>query len=227
MGHACKLVSGQSNVLMRIASWDQPAHWSRNLHALISRWNLSIPVSVSSVCCPCLFRNKISNVPWPVLKLRDWLEIIFRKTEGALIMNGFGIDNPKHEHELSAFWQLYENVLPSHEVFKTHRGRLSKVIPMYYHGDEGRGKLRRSVLVTSFVAGLPAPGHSFLSRFLAAIFPGERYAVGLDGMESLEALHGEIAEDLKSLFETGFNAQASIFFNGLDVRSCAFTFLIW
>lgn len=46
-------------------------------------------------------------------------------------------------------------------------------------------------------------------------------------MESLEALHGEIAEDLKSLFETGFNAQASIFFNGLDVRSCAFTFLIW
>jgi hypothetical protein len=55
----------------------------------------------------------------------------------------------------------------------------------------------------------------------------ERYAVGLDGMESLEALHGEIAEDLKSLFETGFNAQASIFFNGLDVRSCAFTFLIW
>ena len=162
-----------------------------------------------------------------MLKLRDWLEIIFRKTEGALIMNGFGIDNPKHEHELSAFWQLYENVLPSHEVFKTHRGRLSKVIPMYYHGDEGRGKLRRPVLVTSFVAGLPAPGHSFLSGFLAAIFPGERYAVGLDGMESLEALHGEIAEDLKSLFETGFNAQASIFFNGLNVHSCAFTLLIW
>ena len=64
--------------------------------------------------------------------------------------------------------------------------------------------------MTSFVAGLPAQGHSFLSRFLAAIFPGERYAAGLDGVESLEALHGEIAADLKSLFETGFNVQASI-----------------
>ena len=91
-------------------------------------------------------------------------------------------------------------------MYNMHGRRLSQVIPMYYHGDEGRGKLRRAVLVTSYVAGLPKRGHSFLSRYLAAVFPGERYAVGPDGVETLQALHEEVAKDLMDLYLNGFDA---------------------
>lgn len=124
-------------------------------------------------------------------------------------MNGFSGDEEGHARELESFWSLYQHVLPTHPVFERHRGRLGQVIPMYYHGDEGRGKLRRPVLITSFVSGLTAEGHSFLSRFLAIVFPGERYAVGTDGSETLESLHQELAKDLNKLFEDGFDVHIS------------------
>lgn len=146
-------------------------------------------------------------VPWPVLLLSDWLETIFKKTQGALIMNGFSVEDEQHELQLSSFWELFRHVAPSHQVYAAHGHRLRRVIPMYYHGDEGRGKLRRPVLVASYVAGLPVRGHSFLSRYLATVFPGERYAVGPDGVETLEALHAFLANDLLELFNTGFDAR--------------------
>lgn len=195
---------GRSDVLMRIASWKNPANWSRNLHTLISRWSLSLPVTVSHVLCPCLFRSTTSMVPWPILLLSDWLPVIFKRTGGSLLLNGFTLDDAQHELQLSSFWELYKTVRPSHRVYTAHAQQLHRVIPMYYHGDEGRGKLKRPILVTSFVAGLPARGHTFLSRFLAAVFPGERYSVGPDGVETLEALHGILSKDLTKLFYDGF-----------------------
>lgn len=200
---------GWSNVLMQIASWQNPAHWSRNLHALICRWNLSLPISIGSVQCPCFFQGKTSVIPWPIILLSSWIKTIFKKTRGSLLMNGFDVDDEQHELQLSSFWQLYKYVVPNHPVFSTHGNRLHRVIPLYYHGDEGRGKLRRPVLITSYVAGLPARGHSFLSRFLAAVFPGERYAVGPDGVETLQALHQALSQDLLNLFSNGFDVTAS------------------
>ena len=79
-------------MLMQIASWKDPANWSRNLHRLIQRFGLSLNVVVNNVLCPCLFRNRITQVPWPVLLLSSWLPMVFAKTGGALLMNGFTVD---------------------------------------------------------------------------------------------------------------------------------------
>ena len=197
--------------MRQIASWQNPGHWSCNLHRLIMRWGLSLQVKVAHVQCPSRFHDKTTHVPWPVLQLSAWLDTIFKKTKGALLLNGFTVDDEQHERELQSFWELYEKVAPNHEVYNAHRGRLHRVIPMHYHGDEGRGKLRRAILVTSYVAGLPTPGHSFLSRFLCSCYPGERYATGHDGVDTLEALHGGVAHDLLDLFNPGFEALAYIF----------------
>ena len=222
--HACDGKNhclGRPAVLMRISSWKNPANWSRNLHALISRFNLSLPVVVTSVQCPVLFQSKVSMLPWPILLLSNWLTVIFNKTRGALLMNGFSVDDDRHELQLKSFWELYRNVVPHHKVFEQHDGRLNRVLPLYYHGDEGRGKLNRPVLVTSFVSGLPQQGHSFLSRFLASVFPGERYSVGPDGVETLEALHNALANDLLDLFQNGFDVMC---LGHVGVHECAF---IW
>ena len=165
----------------------------------LCRYQLTV---CSALACS---RTKYQWYPGRFSFFSSWLATIFKKTGGALLMNGFTLDDPQHELQLSSFWELYKNVMPNHAVYTTHHGRLHRVIPMYYHGDEGRGKLHRPVLVTSYVAGLPVAGHTFLPRFLASVFPGERYAVGPDGTETLEAIHGELARDLVDLFTNGFS----------------------
>ena len=199
-------------MLMQIASWKDPANWSRNLHRLIQRFGLSLNVVVNNVLCPCLFRNRITQVPWPVLFLSSWLPMVFAKTGGALLMNGFTVDQDDHEKALASFWQLYRAVDPNHAVYTMHPSRLGSVLPLMYHGDEGRGRLKRAVLVTSFVSALPVSGHPFLSHLLCTVFPGERYATGDDGVETLEALHAAVARDLNELLEHGWEVLASTCF---------------
>ena len=199
-------------MLMQIASWKDPANWSRNLHRLIQRFGLSLNVVVNNVLCPCLFRNRITQVPWPVLFLSSWLPMVFAKTGGALLMNGFTVDQDDHEKALASFWQLYRAVDPNHAVYTMHPSRLGSVLPLMYHGDEGRGRLKRAVLVTSFVSSLPVSGHPFLSHLLCTEFPGERYATGDDGVETLEALHAAVARDLNELLEHGWEVLASTCF---------------
>ena len=195
---------------MQIASWKNPGNWSRNLHKLITRFGLSLNVPVSSVRCPCLFRNRTTVVPWPVLLLSSWLQSIFAKTGGALLINGFTIDDEQHERALASFWELYRGVDPGHAVYERHASNLNAVVPLMYHGDEGRGRLKRAVLVTSYVAVLAVSGHPFLSRFLSTVYPAERYATGDDGVETLEALHTDVAKDLNELLEEGFEVMASV-----------------
>ena len=42
------------------------------------------------------------------------------------------------------------------------------------------------------------------------MYPAERYATGDDGVETLEALHTEVAKDLNELLEEGFEVMASV-----------------
>ena len=37
-----------------------------------------------------------------------------------------------------AFWSLYEEQHPGHQVFQKHGQRLERVLPIMLHGDEGK-----------------------------------------------------------------------------------------
>ena len=108
-----------------------------------------------------------------------------------------------------AFWSLYKLVNPSHEVYSGPEEKMRWTLPFMYHGDEGRGRLHRAVLVCSFQPLLASKGHSFKSRLLASVFPGERYAC-VEGEETLETLHAVIANDLRDLFDNGLKASVPI-----------------
>jgi len=193
-------------LLYQIASWSNPAHWARNLHRLIQTWGMSLMVIPDSVMCPVKVRNNISTAPWPVLHLSAWLTFIFQKTNASFLCNGlpFGMDWCL---ELQAFWTLFEHVVPSHAVFQ-RRERLRWTLPFLLHGDEGRGRNHRAVLVVAFQPLLAVKGHTFKSRLLHSLFPGERYAT-FDGVETLESLNHYMANDLLDLYE-----------NGLEVLYC-------
>ena len=157
-------------------------------------------VAPTTVMTPCKFRGSILAAPWPVLLLSSWLKLIFQKTNARMLCNGLPV-GAQWNYELKAFWSLYQTVDPNHEIYKTPE-RLAWTLPFMYHGDEGRGRLHRAILVCSYQPLLFSKGHSFKSRLLASVFPGERYAC-LDGDETLEALHNEVANDMRDLFENG------------------------
>lgn len=194
---------GHPWILHQIASWSNPAHWARNLHRAIQSWGMTLMVSTTTVMCPVKVNSKVTAVPWPVMHLSSWLTFIFKKTTSSFLCSGLQL-GPAWCFELQAFWSMFEYVLPTHPVFQ-NRSRLKWTLPFALHGDEGRGRNHRAVLVISFQPLLAVKGHSFKSRLLHSLFPGERYAC-LDGVETLECLHEQMANDLLDLFHNGLEA---------------------
>lgn len=69
-----------------------------------------------------------------------------------------GKDALEMETLCESFWKAYQVHHPTHEVFATHNGNLRRVIPLAFHGDEGKGKRRSSTTVTSLEAVIGCKG---------------------------------------------------------------------
>ncbi|CAL1170532.1 unnamed protein product, partial [Cladocopium goreaui] len=100
---------------------------------------------------------------------------------------------------LGAFWQTYQATNPGHPVFSTPFD-LKGCVPIFLHGDEGRGLARRPFMVLSWqtVISHHGPGvcndstHSFTTRFLFSAISASLY----DGDRSLDDLLDEFATEL-------------------------------
>lgn len=187
-----------------MGSWTSPSNWSRNLHSLIYRFNLTLPVQFEHVDLPVRWRNQHVMLPWPTLPFSSWVKTVFMKSSGQPLLGGHKLEET---HKWSAmfedFWEKFKNARgTSHEVFQRHAGHLQFCCPIAIHGDEGRGKLKRAVMATS-VQPLLVPnghaGHSFNTRYLHSIMPGELY----EGDMTVEILQDSLVEDLRRLYENG------------------------
>ena len=146
-------------------------------------------------------------MPWPTLPLTSWLEAIFKKTCGQPVLGGIALrDMQGWQAMLRDFWAKFKAARgEDHQVFTDHVEHLGRCIPVMIHGDEGRGKLRRAVMATSVQpAILPEghAGHSFNSRLLHSIMPGELY----EGDHTVQVLQEALVEDLRQLYTNGFEA---------------------
>ena len=73
----------------------------------------------------------------------------------------------RHRGKDSAtFWQQYQLLQPSHDVFTTHAADLQHRIPFVLHGDEGRGQKKKPVLIMQIH---PVLGRGSLVPYLAAL----------------------------------------------------------
>ena len=187
-----------------MGSWSRKSNWSRNLHKLIYKFNMTLPVESVTLDLPVRWQNQHIMMPWPCLPLSAWLKTIFEKTLGQPFLAGHKLaDKVKWKHMFQTFWTRFRKSSGGHhKVFQDHADRLQFCVPIFIHGDEGRGKLRRAVMATSvqpvLVAGGHA-GHSFNSRFLHSIMPGELY----EGDSTLNILQDALVEDLQYLYTHG------------------------
>ena len=78
---------------------------------------------------------------------KDLLKCFMETTPGVLI-GGFtcGQEIAKHTE---AFWAAYRVHHPDHMVFEEHKNNLPYVLPLVWHGDEGRGKRRGQTVLIS------------------------------------------------------------------------------
>ena len=79
------------------------------------------------------------------VKPQSWVKYLMTQEPEVLIgMTGdFKTNN-------EAFWTAYRLQHATHAVFAKHDGRLEDVLPIFIHGDEGRGKKKTGYLVFSF-----------------------------------------------------------------------------
>ena len=124
---------------------------SRGLHQYIHRNNKTLPVPVTNVIGP--IRTRVSRrfctaqKPWPVMHLSDWVTMGFNKPEfqGFFFLGGKRLNELKNvENQLSTFWDRYKYIdcnLPACP---------QRTLPIFLHGDEGRGLTKRPLLILAF-----------------------------------------------------------------------------
>ena len=137
---------------------------SRGLFNLIHRKNKTLPIPVTNVTIPVKTkvsrRISVAPKPWPVFHLSDWITTCFNVPEfsGFFVLGGKKVDQLQDvEAMLSRFWDRYVHV---------DRDSLPQVpartVPFFLHGDEGRGLVKRPIMILAFqpVVGWGGESHS-------------------------------------------------------------------
>lgn len=93
--------------------------------------------------------NKRADCMWPILHLSEWMKTAFTDPyNGFFLLGGKRLPDDLHAvHEmLSQFWERHQFVDGRCTAPKEPRC----TIPYFIHGDEGRGQVKRPILVVSF-----------------------------------------------------------------------------
>ena len=93
-------------------------------------------------------RRKVLIRPWPVLHMSDWAKLCFENPSynGFFLLGGHTLDTwGDAQAVLQQFWSRFGKV--DGEMVPTYP---SATVPLYIHGDEGRGLCKRPLLVVSF-----------------------------------------------------------------------------
>ena len=120
---------------------------SRGIFQFIHENDKTLPVPVSTIMVPVRGKSRHKHLErikaWPMLFLSDWLKTAFQHPyDGFYLLGGRKADQlDKVKTMLSLFWerhQVVDPIAPEHPEV---------TIPFYVHGDEGRGLVKRPVLV--------------------------------------------------------------------------------
>ena len=126
---------------------------SRKFHNFLEREKRALPVKVTMV----QLRVKVHKprvrervLQYPFIRLLDWGRCLLLRSPKHLL-GGFDLADDRHKEMFARFWQRYRLLDPSHPVYgKFTPADFGCIIPYALHGDEGRGKAKTAVLVTSF-----------------------------------------------------------------------------
>ena len=156
---------GELDLLYKLsAAGRSSAHVCRNLHRLIHREGFTVPVEISFVETPVRKRRPIVKkvtVAYPVIYPSSWINYLLRE-QSYLLLGGVELcDVRQWQALLSDFWRLYRMYDPDHIMNFPNAPASTHTIPLYLHGDEGRGKYKLPIMVESFQPCISFKGIGF------------------------------------------------------------------
>ena len=129
------------------------SHMCKNLHKLIESEGRGIllPITTTPVPIKLSKRGRLLNhatVDYPILLPSSWVDTIF-KGGGHFLLGGSSLDNLEtFQNSLQRFWTNYQQLDPAVVI----RGSPRLAIPYCLHGDEGRGRGKKPIMVLSMQA---------------------------------------------------------------------------
>ena len=211
---------------------------ARQYKGLVRRFNLSLPIRVSSH----IFEENGAQVELPLLLPSSWLS--YMMTAFAWVFLGGLEPGVTAAALLTLFWKEYKRFQPTHAVYEYDDERLSRTIPVALHGDAGRGQKKSPLEILSLEAVLglntatphmsacrcctpsmygggdvsdPASIHlnhknnSYLSRFLLFAYASKDYEATPNLLKSMIA---EVSCDLGRLAREGFQTPHGRYYIG-------------
>ena len=143
-------------MLSRIAACGNGAkqkNASRNLHSLIVRQGRSLRVPVTYIKTPVRLvrggRPQFTDIDFPVLLPSSWLRLMLTYCP-EVILGGHPIEEVDDWGNMFAnFWHHFNQSMPGVQM----NGASPEVnIPVCIHGDEGRGKTRKPIMIIAWQA---------------------------------------------------------------------------
>eukprot|EP00438_Fugacium_kawagutii_P030935 Skav200082 [mRNA] locus=scaffold4413:148907:150756:- [translate_table: standard] len=117
----------------------------RDMHRKFVRLGLSLPVTLDPV--DHQLPDSVIRTHW--VKPSTWLKILVEEYPHVLFGEGNASD------QCAAFWSLYEQHDPNHEIFARHAlEERKRCVPLLVYGDEGRGPKRGNFLIWSLESPL-------------------------------------------------------------------------
>ena len=176
--------------------------------ATFEREGLSCPVPIEKV-------NVGFDTMHPVLKLKQFLQVLASSGKLPLL---WGSTSPgTHASVLPKFWRRWRSHDASHQVFAHHRGRLSTVLPIQLHADEGQTLKKSGVMIVNWQSplgfgismqddtpeamSLNYVGNSYATRFLYTVCTKRAY--GKKKSYVLKGIFENLADELVDLFYNG------------------------
>ena len=152
---------------------------SRNLHSYIAQKKrlLQIPVNLVSTPVRVIIKGKPrkDRMDFPTLLPSEWLRFSLH-SGGEAFLAGNSLDAVEaYTSLLSDYWEKYERSHPSFHLFKRPDygpELVARCIPCMVHGDEGRGKAKRPIMVVAIqpVISWKGPSHINTSGLLGWVW---------------------------------------------------------
>ena len=136
----------------------------RNLHRLIHREGLTLPVNIDLIQLPVRKRRptvKKVMVWYPVIYPSTWIRFLL-KEHSYLLLAGWSLEEvTSWQGCLDDFWQSYKRYDPDHIMNRADAPPSNCTVPLYVHGDEGRGKYKLPIMIEAFQPAISYKGKAF------------------------------------------------------------------
>ena len=135
----------------------------RNLHSLIHRAGITLPLRIHTVEIPVRRKKPKLRKQWvhyPVILPRTWVKYLLEHHSRLLLGGCTMTEVSSWKGELKKFWDLYLKGDKSHPLNDGGPPR-EQTIPLYIHGDEGRGKRFSPMMVECIQPAISFRGPNF------------------------------------------------------------------